>query len=157
MDERPSFRILFVCTGNTCRSPLAEALARRELERRGWSHVEVGSAGIAARDGAPASPGSVQAASSDGLDLSSHSARLLDQVILDEADVVLTMSAGHLAAVRAAGADEKAELLSTFAGDSSGGVPDPFGAPLPVYMQTLRVLDGLVGRALDRLPGLLGA
>lgn len=151
MAETSPFRILFVCTGNTCRSPLAEALARRDLTGRGWSHVEVASAGTSAHPGAPASAGSLQAAAAHGLDLSSHEARPLEPRLLDEADVVLTMSASHLAVVRSLGAQAKAEILTHFVGDSAGGVPDPFGADLPVYLDTYRALDSLVSRALDQL------
>ena len=155
MAETPSFRILFVCTGNTCRSPLAEALARRDLKRRGWSHVEVASAGTSAHPGSPASSGSLQAAAAHGLDLSSHEARALEPALLDEADIVLTMSARHLAVVRSRGAQARADVLTHFVGDSAGGVPDPFGADLPVYLETYAALDGLVSRALDQLDTVL--
>ena len=57
--EAGPLRVLFVCTGNTCRSPMAEVIARRGVRDRGWEHVEVGSAGVAAFDGAPASGGAI--------------------------------------------------------------------------------------------------
>ena len=62
-----SFRLLFVCTGNTCRSPLAAAIARSELAALGWTCVEVRSAGTSALDGLPASEGSLGAAERHGL------------------------------------------------------------------------------------------
>jgi protein-tyrosine-phosphatase len=155
MAEIPPFRVLFVCTGNTCRSPLAEAIARREVKKRGWHHVEVASAGTSAHPGEAASAGSLQAASAHGLDLSSHVARRLDPSIVEQADVVLTMSTSHLGAVRTLGGEAKADLLPRFVGDAAGGVPDPFGAALPVYLETYEALDDLVRRALDQLSSVL--
>ena len=62
-----TYNVLFVCTGNTCRSPMAEALARREVRERRWSHVAVRSAGISAHPGGAASEGALQAARERGL------------------------------------------------------------------------------------------
>lgn len=144
-------RILFVCTGNTCRSPLAEALARREIRDRGWTTVDVASAGIAAWPGSPASEGSLRAAEANGLDLSGHAARLLDAELVGESDVILTMSPGHVERVVALGGDGRVDLLPRFVGEASGGVPDPFGGDASVYAETYRVLESLVVRALDRV------
>lgn len=160
MTERP-FRILFVCTGNTCRSPLAEGIARREMERRGGAvEVEVGSAGVAAADGQGASEGSLAVAREEGLDLSAHRARLLTREMALEADLILGMSGSHVARVMALAEDAPVALLGDFAKDSPLGgpsVPDPFGGPVEVYRETFRSLETLVGEALDRIPHLLDA
>src|SRR5215207_8062517 len=71
------FRILFVCTGNTCRSPLAEAIARAEIERRGWKNVEVASAGLSAAEGSPATAEAVAVAGRAGIGLEGHRSRPL--------------------------------------------------------------------------------
>ena len=71
------YRVVLVCTGNTCRSPLAEALLRQALAARGVTGVEVSSAGTGAWEGAPASEGAYLVALEHGLDLSGHRARLL--------------------------------------------------------------------------------
>lgn len=156
MNDVPQpYRLLFVCTGNTCRSPLAEALARREIAARGWRHVEVGSAGVSAFDGSPASDGSLRVAEAEGLDLSAHRARSLHRAMVDEADLVLTMSSTHVAGVEALGGDDKVELLTRFARGSGVGVPDPFGGDDALYVETFRVLEDLVTRALDRLTPVL--
>jgi len=149
-------RILFVCTGNTCRSPLAEVLARDELERRKWAHVEVRSAGVAAGFGGGASEGSLRAADRHGLDLSGHVSSPLSEEAVEWADLILTMSRGHLAALQTLpSAAAKSALISSFAegGGDDGGedVSDPFGQSEDAYEQTFLDLRELVRRVLDRL------
>ncbi len=149
------FRLLFVCTGNTCRSPLAEALARREAEQRGWEGVSVASAGTGAFTGSHASEGSLAAAESVGLDLSQHRSQPLTPELVEQADLVLTMGLHHLAQVVALGGDGKAALISAFAegadADAGWSVPDPFGAGIEVYMETLRALEELVSAVMGRI------
>ena len=158
-DDREPFRILFVCTGNTCRSPLAEALARRGLQERGWDHVSVESAGIATTTGLPASEGSRTAARERGLDLSDHESAQLTEERVDRADLILAMTPSHVADVEARGGEGKVALLGAFAAgaepgsDGGGGwaVPDPFGGDPLVYRETLAVLERMVEKVLARL------
>ncbi len=157
-DAGVAFRLLFVCTGNTCRSPMAEALTRRALERRGIGAFEVRSAGTSAWPGMPASDGALAVAARAGVSLGSHRSIPLDHEIVGWADLVLAMSPGHLAAIRALGGEEKAALITTFAriggrGEDGGdrGVLDPFGGPVDVYQATWEELEALVDRVLDHL------
>jgi protein-tyrosine-phosphatase len=155
-----AFRLLFVCTGNTCRSPLAEALARRGATDRGWDHFEVASAGVAASPGLAASDGSLRAAERHGLDLTAHRSRALTPEMAAWADLILVMSPGHLLRLDEWDASSRAALLEPFAlGDDEGGdhqgIPDPFGSGDEQYEETYRVLEKHVGRVLERLEPIL--
>ena len=85
-------KILFVCTGNTCRSPMAECMFRAEAEGK----YEVLSAGVYALSGAPASDGAKRAMQRRGLTLENHRSRAVTLVLLENVDLVVCMSATHL-------------------------------------------------------------
>lgn len=164
MERQPTdagpFRLLFVCTGNTCRSPMAEAIARERVEERGWSHVEVASAGVAAFPGSPASDGAVRIAEARGLDLSGHGSTALTPEVADSADLILTMTSSHLMRVVELGAGERAAVITSFADGADdatdlSGVPDPVGGPDEEYEETFDVLDDLIRRSLDRIEPLV--
>ena len=149
------YRIVFVCTGNTCRSPLAEVIARDLIRTRELENMVVESAGIAAYPGDPASPEAINAAGDNGLDLTSHRSRPLSREVVDAADLILAMTPGHVTVVEASGDKGNTHLLSDFSAADGGagpeGVPDPFGGGPEAYIETFQTLERLVGTALDRI------
>jgi protein-tyrosine-phosphatase len=145
--------ILLVCTGNICRSPLAEVLLGRALGERGVSDLSVSSAGTGAWDGAPASEGAYLVALERGLDLSGHRARLLTREVVERADLVLTMARHHRARVQELGGEGRVFVLGEYAGRAGdeAEVSDPFGGDLEVYRATCAELELLVSAVAERL------
>lgn len=131
--------IVFVCTGNTCRSPLAEVLCKKTLAERLGCPVEelpdrgfvVMSAGVNAFEGAPASPESVAIAREQGLELSSHCSQGLHQSLAQQADTLVCMTNGHLESVLSYFPEiqDRARLLSSEGQD----LPDPIGQTIEIY------------------------
>ena len=114
-------RVLFVCTGNTCRSPFAEAVSRSE------GHIDVESAGLAAYAGDEPPDDAIIVARELGVDLSSHHARALTEDMLERADVVVGMTAAHVSALDGRGARGKTRLLADAdLDDPIGGGPDAY-------------------------------
>ena len=113
--------ILFVCTGNTCRSPLACALARA-------AGVDAQSAGLAAAPGSPASPRAVRAARRYGADLSGHRARQVDEDMVNRADAIWVMTENHRLALCAMypWRESRIDVLEP-------PIPDPYGGDDEVY------------------------
>ncbi len=140
--------LLFVCTGNTCRSPMAAALAEGMIEQSKDDLITIESAGIATADGMSATAEAVETMRRLGFDISGHRTRLLTRKQCAKADAIFVMTAAHRARVLEIdpGADGKTYVL-----DPVGDVQDPIGLPLAAYEATARQLRALIEQRLKEL------
>ncbi len=151
-------RILFVCTGNSCRSVMAQGLMQRLVEQAEMDNVLVESAGVYAVSGMPASRETQRVLQNIGVDCSNHRARLLTPEMIRQADFLFAMELFQLEAIihREPSAVDKVHLLKTYGLPleelpSDPSIPDPIGKPLEIY----EICFSEIARAVERIVKLL--
>ena len=143
--------VLFVCAGNTCRSPMAEAMFNEEAGRRGRAH-RAKSAGLCPWPGDVAATDTVAELRRRGMDIEGRPAVQLDQGLVQEADLILAMTDTMADMMRQSLPNEagKVQALCAYCGQD-GEVSDPYGCDEDVYRATADQIQGLVSKVLDRL------
>ena len=158
-----SVHILLVCTGNTCRSAMAEGLLTKMLSATGIGHIRVRSAGTHAVDGNPAAPWAQEVALAEGgVDLSGHRARRLTKVLLQVSDLVLAMTLSHARHIERMGKKfaRKTHLLTSFSSTDPrdpADIEDPMGQSRRAYQRAFRRIRRELERILPVLPVLIKA
>lgn len=150
-----TLRIMFVCTGNTCRSPMAERLCIEVARKLGASKVEAISAGIDANVGSVASPHAAFVMREMGVDLSGHRARQLTAGLVEQVDLVLTMTPAQATRARAiVGANVRVQTLGDYAG-MLGAVEDPLDGGVDRYRRTAEQIERLLTAGLSKIAGVI--
>ncbi len=147
-------KILFVCSGNTCRSPMARGLAEMKMGEKWSGEVSFDSAGTMALDGGRASKLAVDVMSDIGIDLGDHRSKRLTRDLADSADIIMAMDSNHLESILTIDSGYASKIILPVDLDSDrevSGVEDPLGKERDVYVRVRDELDNLTDRLEDYL------
>ena len=143
-----AMNILFVCTGNTCRSPMAAALMNKIATEQDLV-VRTESAGLFATEGNMASDNAIKAMIPYGIDLTLHRTQPVTEDLLKQCDLILTMTEAHKMVLEPM-ANDKVFTLMEYAG-GQGDIPDPYGGDLDEYAECARVIYGALTNVAERI------
>jgi len=146
MSNNP-YNILVVCTGNICRSPMAEGMLNGRLSEQIAGRVAISSAGTHAFHGNQAQPYAIEVMQGFGMDISGHRARLLSRTMVASADLILVMEKSHFKFVKMKSLFNTVSirLLTEFDPDREPyDVPDPMAEPIEAYENSARIIDKCV-------------
>jgi protein-tyrosine phosphatase len=145
-------RVLFVCTANICRSPVAAGLLQSMLDARDAADWEVASAGTWAAQTRGASQFSIDVMGDRGIDIRTHQSRMVTEEMLERADLVLCMESGHVEALRAEfpRQADKIFLLTEMVG-LRYSISDPYGQPREEYERMAEAVESLLNQGLPQI------
>lgn len=154
--ESDNFKLLIVCTGNTCRSPMAEGIARKIAQEKGLDNFVVFSAGTGTADGYPATDYAIEAAKHWDIDISGHRSTALTRESAGKADLILAMSPEHVERILSLDKSLKdiTYLMKGFPAPYTIGqarVDDPIGGTLEQYNQTFLELDEILRKIFPKI------
>lgn len=160
LPDKKGPKILFVCTANICRSPMAQAIFQARIQREcaDWRDWRVESAGTWAIDGKPASRYSQRVMAMRGLDVSKHKARTVTAELLDQFDLILTMEPGHKEALRVEfpRIAPRLMMVSELEGKEEA-IEDPYGKSQEKYEETARNLERIFDKGMSKILALVGS
>jgi protein-tyrosine-phosphatase len=150
------YKIMYVCTGNTCRSPMAEGILRKKLADARHKDVQVLSAGIGTLDGYPATPTGVNTSQKHGIDISEHHSQRLTEKLFKEVDLIFALADNHYEFMRDfPEADQKLFMVKGFPqkglADKEHSVDDPLGGTSEEYEATFSEIEQEIERALPEI------
>lgn len=149
-------KLLLVCSGNTCRSPMAQGLLLKyiaDLQAKGiLIGYDVLSAGLYTIDGLPATPEALRVMLLEGIDISKHRSKQIDADLMEKADLILTMTSRHSEELGKQYPEKRHRIFSVgeFIGESAKEISDPYGRGEKAYLDSLQEIKGVLRQIIAR-------